>query len=194
MGSVALVRSVVGKEGDHERGTYLMKTGYRPDPTVEHPSIGAICCHELPVGATEIPRHISILPGQWPSRGGFLGGEYDAFQVGDPKDPLPGRRRRSSRAPRRAPGRATSDVVERAFARGRGDRVGATLHRETIGRARAMMSSEQLEAFDVSRGARGPAAVLRRHPLRPRLPGGPAADRGRRPLRRGDARRLGQLT
>src|ERR1700734_3453811 len=29
MGSVALVRSMVSKEGDHERGTYLMKTGYR---------------------------------------------------------------------------------------------------------------------------------------------------------------------
>ena len=28
---------MVSKEGDHERGTYLMKTGYRPDPTVEHP-------------------------------------------------------------------------------------------------------------------------------------------------------------
>ena len=32
MGSVALIRSMVSKEGDHERGTYLMKTGYRPDP------------------------------------------------------------------------------------------------------------------------------------------------------------------
>src|SRR6516165_3091978 len=82
--SVALVRSMVSKEGDHERGTYLMKTGYRPDPTVEHPSIGAICCHELPAGSTDIPRHISILTGRWPSRGGYLGGEFDAFQVGDP--------------------------------------------------------------------------------------------------------------
>ena len=89
MGSVALIRSMVSKEGDHERGTYLMKTGYRPDPTVEHPSIGAICCHELPVGRTDIPRHISILTEQRPSRGGFLGGEFDAFQVGDPKGKLP---------------------------------------------------------------------------------------------------------
>src|SRR5262249_40394410 len=74
---------------DHERGTYLMKTGYRPDATVEHPSIGAICCHELPVGTTEIPRHISILPSQWPARGGFLGGDYDAFQADDPVKRLP---------------------------------------------------------------------------------------------------------
>ena len=89
MDSISLVRSMVSKEGDHERGTYLMKTGYRPDPTVVHPSIGAVCCHELPVGKTEIPRHISILPGQWPSRGGFLGDQYDAFKIDDPAEKLP---------------------------------------------------------------------------------------------------------
>jgi len=149
MGSVALIRSMISKEGDHERGTYMMKRGYRPDPTVEHPSIGAICCHELPVGRTEIPRHVSILTGQWPSRGGFLGGEFDAFQAGDPQGPLldvsagvPG--------PRDAARVRDLDVLERAFARGRGARAQATLHRETLARARVMMSSEQLKAFDVS--------------------------------------------
>ncbi len=62
LGSVTLVRNLLSKEGDHQRGSYFVKTGYRPDPTVIHPSIGAICCHQLPVGKTEIPRHISILP------------------------------------------------------------------------------------------------------------------------------------
>ncbi len=139
MGSVALIRSMVSKEGDHERGTYLMKTGYRPDPTVEHPSIGAICCHELPVGRTDIPRHISILTGQWPSRGGFLGGEYDAFQVGDPGQPLPDVT--AGVAESRDAARVRDlEVLERAFARGRRARVDATLHRETLARARAMMT------------------------------------------------------
>ena len=149
MGSVALVRSMVSKEGDHERGTYLMKTGYRPDPTVEHPSIGAICCHELPVGRTDIPRHISILTGQWPSRGGFLGGEFDAFQAGDPQGALPDVTA-GVPAPRDLARVADLEIVERAFARGRHSRVEATLHRETLARARLMMSSEQLKAFDVS--------------------------------------------
>ncbi|WP_435009473.1 DUF1501 domain-containing protein [Tundrisphaera lichenicola] len=148
MGHVSLVRSLVSKEGDHERGTYLMKTGYRPDPTVEHPSIGAICCHELPEGGTEIPRHVSILPGQWPARGGFLGGEYDAFQLGDPSGPLPDVTAQvpAARDARRI---ADLDVIEKAFAKGRRDRVAATLHRETLGRARVMMTSEQLRAFDL---------------------------------------------
>jgi uncharacterized protein (DUF1501 family) len=149
MGSVALIRSMVSKEGDHERGTYFMKTGYRPDPTVEHPSIGAICCHELPVGRTDIPRHISILTEKWPSRGGFLGGDFDAFQVGDPKGKLPDVISAVA-APRDLARVQDLDVVERAFARGRRGRVETTLHRETMARARVMMSSEQLKAFDVS--------------------------------------------
>src|SRR5262249_18299788 len=37
MGSISLIRSMVSKEGDHERGTYNMKTGFRPHPPVLHP-------------------------------------------------------------------------------------------------------------------------------------------------------------
>jgi uncharacterized protein (DUF1501 family) len=155
IGSVALIRSMVSKEGDHERGTYLMKTGYRPDPTVEHPSIGAICCHELPVGRTDIPRHISILTEHRPSRGGFLGGEFDAFQVGDPRGKLPDV---TSPVPAARELARVQDleIAERAFARGRRGRVETTLHRDTLARARVMMTSEQLKAFDVSQE---PAAV-----------------------------------
>ncbi len=157
MDSVSLVRSLVSKEGDHERGTYLAKTGYRPDPTVDHPSIGAICCHELPVGNTQIPRHISILPSQWPSRGGFLGGEYDAFRTGDPAGPLPDL---TARVPARRDSQrvADLDIVDRAFARGRQKRFDATLHRATMERARVMMTSNQLRAFEVQRE---PAALRR---------------------------------
>jgi len=158
MGSVALIRSMMSKEGDHERGTYLMKTGYRPDPTVEHPTIGAICCHELPVGRTEIPRHISILTGQWPSRGGFLGGDFDAFQAGDPQGPLPDVAAGVA-APRDRARVRDLEVLERTFARGRRSRVDATLHRETLARARLMMSSEQLKAFDVSHEPAGVRAL-----------------------------------
>jgi hypothetical protein len=150
MESVALVRSVMSKEGDHERGTYLMKTGFRPDPTVVHPSIGAVCCHELPAGKTDIPRHISILPNQWPGRGGFLGDEYDAFKCHDPADKIPDVR--SLVTPARDQQRMRDlDVVESAFARGRNNRVEATLHRATVNSAHTMMTSEQLQAFEVER-------------------------------------------
>lgn len=150
MSSLALIRSMVSKEGDHERGTYTMKTGYRPDPTVIHPSLGAICCHELPAAGVDIPRHVSILPGQWPARGGYLGESYDAFKTGDPAGEV--RDTRSRTSPQRDEQRLQHlEMIESAFARGRRSRVEGTLHRETMARARQMMSSDQLKAFDVSR-------------------------------------------
>ncbi|NBV25317.1 MAG: DUF1501 domain-containing protein [Proteobacteria bacterium] len=151
MGDVSLIRSMVSKEGDHERAIYNIKTGYRPNPTLVHPSIGAIVCHELPDAKVEIPTHISILPNQWPARGGFFGARYDAFQVDDPMKPVPDVATKI--APARQEQRLESlAVVERAFASGRRPDLDEhkTLHQATIARARRMMTSDQLKAFDVS--------------------------------------------
>lgn len=148
MESFALVRSVVSKEGDHERGTYAVKTGYLPDPTAVHPSIGAILCHELPQEHLDIPRHISILSGQWPPRGGFLGNGFDAFRVGDPANRIADV---SSRAADLRYQRRLDDlnVLERSFAAGRRTIAAATGHREAVADARRLMASEQLKAFDI---------------------------------------------
>jgi hypothetical protein len=150
MESLAIVRSLVSKEGDHQRGTYLVKTGYRPDPTAVHPSIGAICCHELPSGGTDIPRHISILPNQWPGRGGFLGDVFDAFKAGDPSGELPDVATRIS-DPRYRQRLADLEMLEEGFAAGRRKTVESTLHVSHVREARRMMTSEQLKAFDVTR-------------------------------------------
>lgn len=156
LASISLIRTMQSKEGDHERGVYLAKTGYRPDPTVVHPAIGAVCCHELPAKsaiaktATDIPRHISILPDQWGARGGYLGGEYDAFQIYDPEQKLQDLTAHVDEARQRR--RLTEDlnVVERAFTRGRSRAVEGTLHRQSIDKARVMMTSEQLKAFEIA--------------------------------------------
>ncbi len=150
MAHVSLVRSLWSKEGDHERGTYALKTGFRPDPTVTHPSLGAIVCHDLPGTGVDIPRHVSIMPNEWPARGGTLGAEYDAFKVFDPAEKLPDV---TPNVPGDRFGQRLEDlkVVEDAFAKGRGRRVEATGHGDTMARARRMMSSDQLKAFDVSR-------------------------------------------
>ena len=150
MQHVALVRSLWSKEGDHERGVFKMKTGYSPDPTVALPSLGAIICHDLPDTGVEIPRHVSIMPDQWPARGGVLGAQYDAFKVFDPKDSVPDVK---PHVPNERFEQRLEDlkVVEDAFAKGRGKRVDATGHKDTMDRARRMMSSDQLKAFDVSK-------------------------------------------
>jgi hypothetical protein len=157
MRHVSLVRSLVSKESDHERGTMMVKTGYRPDPTAVYPSIGAVCCHELPTAGVEIPRHISILPNQWPGRGGFLGAHLDAFKVYDPAQKVPD----VVAAVDEPRYRARLDdlkLLEAGFARGRQRQVAATQHGPTLDAARAMMTSRQLAAFDIQRE---PAAVRR---------------------------------
>ena len=159
MGDVSLIRSMVSKEGDHERGSYYLKRGYRPQPTILHPALGALVCEHLPAQGVEIPRHVSILPGRWPARGGLLGARLDAFKLGDPADPVPDVSARVS-ASRRARRRTDLELVEGSFARGRGAQVAATRHRETIAAAEAMMSSAQLGAFDLSSE---PAAVRERY-------------------------------
>lgn len=150
MQDVSLIRSMTTLEGDHERAFYNIKTGYRPNPTLVHPSIGAIVCHEMPDAKIEIPTHVSILPNQWPARGGFFGAAYDAFQIGDPNKPVPDVRGQvdDARLDSRLQGLS---VVERAFGRGRRpDLDQQTLHQATMNKARQLMTSEQLKAFDVS--------------------------------------------
>src|SRR5437773_709500 len=70
------------------RAAQNLKTGFRPDPTLVHPSLGAVVCHQLHDNV-EIPRHVSILPDQFPARGGYLGAQYDAFKTYDPIGPIP---------------------------------------------------------------------------------------------------------
>lgn len=151
MDDISLVRSVVSREGDHERAAYNIRTGYRPDPTVLHPSVGSIICHEMPNANIDIPTHISMMSGQQCSRGGYLGANFDPFKIGDPQNPVPDmesyldEEREKSRV-------AGLSVVERAFARGRSGNLEKerTLHQASIAKARRMMTSEQLSAFDIS--------------------------------------------
>ena len=149
-----LVRSVVGVEGDHERAVYHTLSGFRPDPTLIHPSIGAVLCEADDRGA-DIPRHVSILPGPWPGRGGYLGGRFDAFQTGDPAQPVRNVKAWVDEPRLRRRLRLLREVAEPQFARGRSSGP-TTMAATTMAAARRMMSSDQLAAFDVQNE---PAAV-----------------------------------
>lgn len=146
-----LVRSLVSKEGDHERATYQLKTGWRPDPTILHPSLGAILCHQTNDNL-EIPRHVSILSGKWPARGGYLGGQFDAFQINDPKDRLPNLSSRTNEERTRQRIDGLKNIVEREFARGRFENLDRikTQHESATAKAVEMMASDQVSAFDIS--------------------------------------------
>jgi hypothetical protein len=158
MHHTSVIRSLVSKEGDHERGSYYVLTGYRPDPTVVHPSFGAVLSHELPAPGVEIPLHVSLAGGAGFTlpRGGYLGDKYDAFRIFEPGRGLSNMRSRvaDDRTTRRREGLA---VVEQSFRAGRDRAASGTLHHHMVEKAVEMMSSEQLAAFDIDKE---PAAVL----------------------------------
>ncbi|MCA8986728.1 MAG: DUF1501 domain-containing protein, partial [Planctomycetaceae bacterium] len=71
---LAVLRGLSTKEGDHGRGTYLMRTGYRPMGPLAYPSLGASVANQ--VGATDLtlPSNVSI--------GSFRAFNQDAFGPG----------------------------------------------------------------------------------------------------------------
>ena len=154
MDSISLVRSVTSAEGDHERAIYNIKTGYRPDPTLVHPAVGAVICHELRNEHDEIvdiPRHISILPASMPGRGGYLGDCYDAFKGFDPRQPIPDVHARVEQ-PRQIERVEKLRFADEQFLKLRQKNrvVGSSLKDSNLDAALRMMSSDQLKAFDVS--------------------------------------------
>lgn len=143
---LSVIRSLTSKEGDHERGTYYTKTGYRPDVTLKHPSLGAIAARELPDDSIKIPIHVSLLNSQWPSRGGHLGAEYDAFKVFNPGKDV---QNMQACVPDERQKRRLQDqlLLASSFAKGRFSRLKRTKHQDMIDRSLTMMNSDQLKAF-----------------------------------------------
>jgi len=156
--ALSVIRSLVSQEGDHERGTYYVKTGYRPDPTLTHPSVGAIAAQELPNPDLKIPPHISLGNSRWPARGGYLGDQLDAFRIFEPGRNVRNMRPRVSQA-RQQRRLSNLNIVTRGFRKGREQQADQTLHQHTIDRALAMMQSEQLAALDLEQES--PATLKR---------------------------------
>lgn len=90
--SLAILRGVSTKEGDHERGTVLMRTGHTPGGPVSYPSIGSSLSKSLESEGAELPSYVTIAPGPFARNSispGFLGPKYAATSVAPlgPADP-----------------------------------------------------------------------------------------------------------
>jgi len=86
--SLAVLRGMSTKEGDHARGTYLMRTGQLPGfAGIQYPSIGALVSKEIGDPKAELPNFISIAPQRFFAQDafgpGFLGPVHAPLIVGD---------------------------------------------------------------------------------------------------------------
>lgn len=84
---LAILRGVNTREGDHARGTYLMRTGQTPGSPTRFPTIGSSISKELNNTEIKLPNYISINPTPQISPEaygpGFLGPRYAAATVGE---------------------------------------------------------------------------------------------------------------
>ena len=83
---LAVIRSLTTKEGDHGRGSYLMRTGFAPTGVERYPSIGASLAKHLASPEVALPPYVSIAPTLGINRDafgpGFLGPKYAPLIVG----------------------------------------------------------------------------------------------------------------
>ena len=188
MKEMALIRSLTAKEGNHDCARHLMHTGYAPAAGANHPAFGALVAEAHGPSNQGMPGYVSIGgPGE---SAGFLSASYAPFPVQSPLRPV----RYLGRARGIDAGRFEArQALWRQLEEGFGARRGGEFAqgRRDIG--------EQAGA-DEGQGGGGlpPRPAVARRPrglwqerVRRRLPDGPPAGRGGRPVRRGHARRLG---
>ena len=76
----ALIRSVTSPEGNHDRATHHLLTGYRPTPALVYPAMGSVAAKAFGVGRT-LPNYVAV-PVAPPYHGaGYLTGAFEPFSV-----------------------------------------------------------------------------------------------------------------
>jgi hypothetical protein len=150
MKDIALVRSMTNREGNHQRATYQLHTGYAPTGSVKHPSLGSLISKEVGDASHDLPQFVAIGSSRGLSglSGGFLGVGYDPFSVSSPDRP-PENTTVSAGNARLGRAIGLLNNLEGEFAgSGAADRVKE--HRALYAKARKLATSKQLEAFNVS--------------------------------------------
>ncbi|MBX3459354.1 MAG: DUF1501 domain-containing protein [Planctomycetes bacterium] len=77
-----LIKSMSTREGNHSRGAYLMRTGYAPNPTIKHPSLGSIVAQQLGNPDFELPNFVKLRGAPFPA--GYLGVDNNPFVINRP--------------------------------------------------------------------------------------------------------------
>jgi hypothetical protein len=150
MKDIALIRSLTNREGEHQRATYQLHTGYIPAGGVKHPSMGAIVASELGKPEFDVPHFVSIGNRQTTTGSGFLGMKVAPFVVANPTQ-MPNNATLPAGVSAGRFGRRLGllDELEQEFAEaGGGPRVED--HKALYASASQMVRSPRLKAFDVS--------------------------------------------
>ncbi|HYE97295.1 MAG TPA: DUF1501 domain-containing protein, partial [Planctomycetota bacterium] len=145
----SVIRTLNSKDPNHDTARYLLHTGYRTDPTVEHPHLGSLIVNELGSKAEGLPGCIMI--GKDAQTGsGYLPPELSPLHIEKTENPmedltLPKGVTRFRLEDREALLQAQND----GFAARHPDRR-VEVQRKAYERAFSLLRSPHLKAFDVS--------------------------------------------
>src|SRR4029077_13941330 len=84
MGDIAIIRSMTNREGEHQRATYQMHTGYVPTGGVKHPTFGSTVASEIAPRDFDLPHFVSVGNRFFTLGSGFLGMSVAPFVVQNP--------------------------------------------------------------------------------------------------------------
>ena len=189
MKDIALVRSMTNKEGNHQRATYQLHTGYVPSATVKHPHIGCSMVERAGREPSSTCRTSSASAA--PTIGaGFLGAALEPFVVQNPEQAAREHAAQGRRRPVPPPARPARPARGRGLRAHRRRRPGPRPH-GALPPDRQDGPLAPDEGLRPRRGARAAPRRLRPNAVRPGLPAGPPAGPGRRHVRRGPLQRLG---
>lgn len=152
MNDLAIIRSLTNKEGQHDRATYQLHTGYIPSGSVKHPALGSNIAREISAQDSDIPSVVTVAGGRvGPGAvigAGFLGVDYEPFQVANPNQ---------------MPDNVATGVADARFNRRlgllgqldgefsqRGGEIVADNHRKIYDKASKLILSPKTKAFDLS--------------------------------------------
>jgi hypothetical protein len=146
MKDISLIRSVTNKEGQHQRATYQLHTGYLPTGSVRHPSLAANIAKQLADLSRDLPAVVSV--GQTIGSG-YLGVDYEPFGVDNPNQ-LPRNLEAPVSAQRYSRRLGLLDKLEDDFS-GRGGQTVVDSHRRLYVKASKMALSSSVSAFDINK-------------------------------------------
>jgi uncharacterized protein (DUF1501 family) len=140
---------MTNREGEHQRATYQLHTGYIPMGSVKFPSFGSVVASEIGPKEFDLPHFVSIGNRATTIGSGFLGMQYAPFVVANPSQlpsnvALP----RGVTAKRLARRLDLMQELEQDFAEAGGDRQ-VEEHRTLLGSAAQLVTSPRLKAFDL---------------------------------------------
>jgi hypothetical protein len=146
----AIIRSVTNKEGEHQRASYQLHTGYVPNGSVKYPSMGSIVASEIAPRDFDLPHFVSVSNPGTTIGAGFLGMAVAPFIVPNPTQmptnvELPGGvndKRFKNRLD-------LLKDLEEDFAAG-GGKTQVDAHQTLYAGAAQMVLSPRLKAFDLS--------------------------------------------